>query len=305
MNKTGINNRSLFSYFPAIIPSTPHQQLYDRLCHFIFKGTGPVTRKEPSEKTQFVKAIGRLRPRGGGDCPELTFKGILKALEADPEYGSPLYVFTDASAKDHTTENMEEVLSMADVYGTTINFFTTGLCYRSSYEPFETLAKETCGQMFQFRNSGELRRATGLTARSLAGSTCLATGGVVYSSGKKKRSVRGSSYSIPIDDSTEKIIVSVTTERMGPRITLKDPRGSIIRSGKISLSRGAIYELNNPLPGTWRLTVSSAGKHSYQIRGSSKTNVDFEHFFVMIPNSEIRRKPIPISHPLLGKCTSI
>ena len=252
-----------------------------------------------------MNALKGLRAHGGGDCPDLTFKGIQDALAAAPMYGSPLYVFTDATAKDHTRHNMQEVLSIAMAYGININFFTTGLCGRSSYKPFERLARETCGQMFQFRNSAELRRATSLTARSLAGSTCLATGGVVYSSGKKKRSVSGSSYSIPIDDSTENIIVSVTTERMGPRITLKDPRGSIIRSGKISLSRGAIYELNNPRPGTWRLTVSSAGKHSYQVRGSSKTNVNFEHFFVMIPTRGKSKKPIPISHPLLGKCTTV
>ena len=253
-----------------------------------------------------MKAINRLRAHGGGDCPELTFKGILDALAASPKYGSPLYVFTDAKAKDYTTDNMEEVLAFAEALGININFFvTTGYCYRSSYEPFERLTRETCGQMFRFPNSRELGRVTGLAAGSLAGATCLATGGVGSSSGKKKRSVSRSSYSIPIDDSTEKIIVSVTTERRGPRITLRDPRGSIIRSGKISLSRGAIYELNNPRPGTWRLTVSSAGKHSYQVKGSSKTNVDFEHFFVMIPSRGRSKKPIPISHPLLGKCPTV
>lgn len=251
-----------------------------------------------------MNVIRALRAHAGGDCPELTFKGILDALAESPKYGSPLYVFTDATAKDHTTENMEEVLSIAEAYGININFFATGfLCRHSSYEPFERLARETCGQLFRFPNRMELRRVTSLTAGSLAGATCLATGGVGSSSGKKKRSVSGSSYSILIDDSTEKIIVSVTTERMGPRITLKDPKGYIIRSGKISLSRGAIYELNNPRPGTWGLTVSSAGKHSYQIRGLSKTNVDFEHFFVMIPARGRSKKPIPISHPLLGKCT--
>ena len=89
---------------------------------------------------------------------------------------------------------------------------------------------------------------------------------------------------------------------MGPSITLKDPRGYLVTSGKIYLSHGAIYEIKNPRPGRWRLTVSQAGKHSYQVKGSSKTNVDFEYFFVMIPTRGRNKKPIPISHPLLGKC---
>ena len=264
--------------------------------------TGPVTYKSSAERNQFVTAIERLHAHHGGDCPELTFKGILDAMAESPNYGSPLYVFTDATAKDYSEENMTEVLSFADsdVNGITINFFTTGLCGRSTYEPFERLARETCGQMFKLPTSAELNRLSGITAGALAGATCLATGGSGNTSGRKKRSVPGSSYRIPVDDSTEKLIISVTTERMGPSITLKDPRGTLVTSGKIYLSSGAIYEINHPRPGTWKLTVTRAGKHSYLVKGTSKTNVDFEYFFVMIPTRG-SRTPIPISHPLLGK----
>ena len=133
---------------------------------------------------------------------------------------------------------------------------------------------------------------------------CLVKGNSGSSSGKKKRSPRGSSYSysILVDDYTEKIIISVSTERMGPSINLRDPRGASITLGKISLSKGAIYEISHPRPGTWKLIVSGAGKHNYLIKGSSKTNVDFEYFFVMIPTGGRSRKPIPVSHPLLGEC---
>ena len=248
--------------------------------------------------------IRRLRAHAGGDCPELTFKGILDALAESPNYGSPLYVFTDATAKDFTEDNLDEVLLFAEENGVTINFFTTGLCGLSSYQPFEKMTKETCGQMFNLPTSYELRKLSGVTAGALAGATCLATGGAGNTSGKKKRSLSGS-YSIPIDDSTEKIIISVTTEQRGPSITLKDPRGYLFTSGKISLSKGAIYEINHPRPGTWKLTVSGAGKHTYQVKGSSKTNIDFEYFFVMIPTRGRNKKPIPISYPLLGECTFI
>ena len=89
---------------------------------------------------------------------------------------------------------------------------------------------------------------------------------------------------------------------MGPSIDLRDPRGASVTSGKIFLSKGAIYEINHPRPGAWKLFVSGAGKHTYLIKGPSKTNVDFEYFFVMIPTRGRSRKPIPISHPLLGVC---
>ena len=73
------------------------------LLYCTFKGTGPVTYKSETEGRQFENAINALQAHGGGDCPELTFRGILDGFAESPQYGSPLYVFTDATAKDATT----------------------------------------------------------------------------------------------------------------------------------------------------------------------------------------------------------
>ena len=96
----------------------------------------------------------------------------------------------------------------------------------------------------------------------------------------------------------EKVIVSVTTQNSGATIDLKDPRGVPVSSGKTTLAKGAIFEIDHPRPGSWKLIVSlGAGKHSYAIKASSKTNVDFDFVFV-IPRK--RMSPLPISHPLIG-----
>ena len=153
----------------------------------MLKGTGPVTYKSYTEGIQFKNAINALRAHAGGDCPELTFKGILDAIAESPNYGSPLYVFTDASAKDATSDNIVEVLEYADLNGITINFFTTGLCGLSPYEPFEKLARETCGQMLKLPNSSDLRKLSGYAGVTLAGTTCLAEGGPGNSKGKKEK----------------------------------------------------------------------------------------------------------------------
>lgn len=256
--------------------------------------------KDPSQGTQFVAKINALSAHGGGDCQELTFKGILDAMNYSPLPGSPLYVFTDASAKDDTPENMAEAVSFARDMGLTINFFTTGdLCGTSSFKPFEDLARETCGQILYLPSSAELKDLSSITEISLTGTTCLCSGGDNNASGKKKRSTT-KEYAIHVDDSIEKIIVTVTTENMGPKITLKDPLGRVVLSGKVFFPRGALYEINNPRPGSWKLSISGTGKHTYLVKGSSKTNVDFDFFFVMIPRYGRNRKPIPISHPLIG-----
>ena len=257
--------------------------------------------KDSSQGGQFVTEINKLRAHGGGDCPELTFKGILDAMSFSPLPGSPLYVFTDASAKDDTPENIAEAVTFAQAMGLTINFFTTGLrlCGTSSYKPFEDLARETCGQMLYLPSSSELKDLSSITGISLTGTTCLCGGGHDNSSGKKKRSTT-TEYTIPVDDSIEKIIVTVTTENTGHKITLKDPLRHVVSSGKITFPRGALYEINHPRPGSWKLSISGTGKHTYLVKGSSKTNIDFDFFFVMIPSSGRNKKPIPVSHPLLG-----
>ena len=87
-----------------------------------------VIKKNESNAGEFVKAINALTAYGGGDCPEYTFTGMLEALYHQPEWGSPMYVFTDAGPKDASEENIEELryLAGSDAFGVTINFLTTG-----------------------------------------------------------------------------------------------------------------------------------------------------------------------------------
>ena len=67
-----------------------------------------------------------MTANGGGDCPEKTFEGLLNALHATPRWGSPMYVFTDATAKDATPDNIDEVDYLVHREGITVNFFITG-----------------------------------------------------------------------------------------------------------------------------------------------------------------------------------
>ena len=84
--------------------------------------------KEESEAGEFVKAINALTAYGGGDCPEYTFRGMLETFRFGPEWGSPMYVFTDAGPKDASEAKIAELqfLASSDQLGVTINFLTTG-----------------------------------------------------------------------------------------------------------------------------------------------------------------------------------
>ena len=259
--------------------------------------TGPVQKMEAGKGTQFVKAIEDLSPSGGGDCPELAFRGITDALNEGPQSGSPLYVFTDATAKDDHQLDVAKVAAISQGASVYI-FFTIGGCYKSSYKPYQDLGSETCGQMFEIpKHSKDLATMSGITKSLLHVTSCdTGSGGGLF--GRKKRS-GSSDYKLLFDDVMEKVVVSVTTQNTGARIDLKDPRGIPVSLGKTILAKGAIFEIDYPRPGNWKLIVSSgAGKHSYVIKASSKTNLDFDFVFV-IPRK--RMSPLPISHPLIGK----
>lgn len=95
------------------------------ICFLLFIiGYGPLTYKNDSNKNEFITAMSLLNVFGGRDCPEMSFTGMLEAFKANPQLGSPMFVFTDASPKDDSPANMQKLKTEASQYSTAINFFT-------------------------------------------------------------------------------------------------------------------------------------------------------------------------------------
>ena len=72
-----------------------------------------------------------------------------------------------------------------------------------------------------FNNARELEQLSSLTIKALEGDTIISTGSTVNN--RKKRSAGGLSdrrYSIPVDDSIEKMSVTITTATEGTRFLL-------------------------------------------------------------------------------------
>lgn len=225
----------------------------------------------------------------------MAFTGILDALKKGPVNKSPLYVFTDAPPKDVALFDAARV--KMDTLGVPVYFFLTKGCGdEADYLPFKELATKTCGQIFELPKSRtEIAKMKRFTKVLLEESVC--SGGVGLRSIKKKRSVAAKEYKLMVDDTMDKIIVSISSANSSPKITLEDPLGNSV--GKTTVSKVTIFEVANPKPGLWTLTVPpDTGKHTYLFKGTSKTNMDFDVIFV-IPR--VRGTPIPISHPLTGE----
>ena len=228
----------------------------------------------------------------------MAFTGILDALKKGPVNNSPLYVFTDAPPKDVALFDQARVKT--EVLDVPVYFFLTNGCgNEADYLPFKELATNTCGQIFELPKSRtEIAKMKRFLKVLLEGTVC--SGEDRRRSKKrstKKRSVAAKEYKLMVDDTMDKIIVSISSANSSPKITLEDPLGNSV--GKTTVSKVTIFEVANPKPGLWTLTVPpDAGKHTYLFKGTSKTNMDFDVIFV-IPR--VRRTPIPISHPLTGE----
>ena len=76
-----------------------------------------------TQTAQFHALVNNVDVDGGGDCDELALTGIKEIYSSPLQYQSPIYVLTDAGAKDGTDDNVETLKDMIDAYQSPINFF--------------------------------------------------------------------------------------------------------------------------------------------------------------------------------------
>lgn len=90
-------------------------------------------------------------PHGGLDCPELAFTGIDNALNSFPQYGSSMFVFTDAAPKDGDDFTVQNVIDTASYwFDMKISFFLDERMCGSETEidKYRRVAAETGGKVF-------------------------------------------------------------------------------------------------------------------------------------------------------------
>ncbi|CAL1547240.1 unnamed protein product, partial [Lymnaea stagnalis] len=108
---------------------------------------------------------------------------------------------------------------------------------------------------------------------------------------------------LPLDTHLKEVTVSVSGEN--PQITLKDPEGNKKLLGDgftelLSLSNVKIVNIKEPVPGNWRLRVSSSGTHSVRVTGLS--SADFVAGFSKYPSKDFSKTAL---RPIQGIPTSI
>ncbi|XP_046850766.1 von Willebrand factor A domain-containing protein 7-like [Xenia sp. Carnegie-2017] len=274
-------------------------------------GTGPVTYCDETEKGKFLNAISSLTPHGGRDCPELTFTGMINAIDEGPQPDSPLYVFTDDGPKDANDDKINYLSEIAQAEGHVVNFFFvkgSGCSRKADITSFHKIAEETTGQVFELQNAAELGKMTGLTATSLGGTAVVRSVSYQATSRKKRSSTKQSNtYTITVDDSVDTMVIAVTADQIygsanSWSVSLTSPTGSLAGVTTSSLNQGRIYQISNPNVGIWNLGMQSRPDVNYDIsvKGVSTDNIDFEVYFVRTTSRRGVRTTFPISSPILG-----
>ncbi|MBH8563198.1 hypothetical protein I8748_13555 [Nostoc sp. CENA67] len=216
-----------------------------------------------------VAAVNSLGVGGGGDCPELSMTGTLRAVEASLP-NSNLFVFTDASSKDGDLSS--QVAAKAGEKNTKVNFLLNGSC--SPIDPaYVEVAQQTGGQLFSV-DTFEISSAFDLIEPYLSSNltSVLSANGTLNEESK--------SFDVPIDSTVSSSSISVSTSA---DISLVRPDGTEVQPGDTdvtvtTLSTGRIFTINSPKPGIWKLKLQGSGEFSVSAQVDSPIQLDSFQF---------------------------
>lgn len=249
------------------------------------------------DKGPFLSALEGLRANGGGDCPELILKGLVGGLEQTMSF-SPVFVFTDAEAKD--VAEFDNVISMAKMFYTPIFFFvTTSEDCPHNVTLFETIADHTKGQVLKM-GKDEVGRLGRFVKSYGIGTAILASGTDSTSSGLSKRSTdRNHLVNFHCDETVGELMVSVTFDSLISTSYLVSPTGTTHHPSFISSeSNMRLYEILDPERGQWTLkaVIERDAEFSYSVASVSQTNIDFDYFFLARGRGSYK----PVDHTIPG-----
>lgn len=260
-----------------------------------------------------MEALDTLVAEGGLDCPELTFNGIIDAIErGDPFVGSPMFVFTDAGAKegDGPKYTFENALGLAQHYMIPVNFFystESRLCGSfESHDTFVKLLDDTQGFGLQFNSSGEIQRMGRVISTALDGTATILEGRSSETLGRtgqphKRASGRDKTYSLPVDDTVGKLVVSFFAPEEADLVQLRNPNG-LLEPRTEDLAQGGVWIIEEPVLGLWKLVIpAEVGTHSFKVKSSSSFNLEFDHYFLLRKKLGGQWFDYPTDYPLLGK----
>jgi len=269
---------------------------------------GPVTYMDKTEKYEFLKLVSKIQVDGGGDCDELAISGARNIFGSSLQYRSPIYVLTDAGPKDATEDHLDAVKEMIISYKTPINFFLSnaGCLNTKAINVYKTLARYSGGQILYFSDKRQIASTTQFIQKGLIGGSSMPVTPLRLSKlDRKKRSIVEIEYSITVDDSVD-VLSTAIMDRSNVDAKLYRPDGKLQEKGKINTGKGALFLVDKPAPGEWKIKCPSCSLQSYITSNSiSLENIDFDYSFLVDVKIEGKSNVIASNYPIKGKESTV
>ncbi|KAK7925739.1 hypothetical protein WMY93_008049 [Mugilogobius chulae] len=250
---------------------------------------GPLMRTTDPE--EFKKAINALTPNGGGDLPEMSLSGLQLALTNAP-YGSTIFLFTDAAAKDaHLKSTVTALIERTE---SEVNFMIT------SFSSLRRRRADSGNQQTGVRLSGvdsqvykDLAVASGGQAVEVTKSQLLeATNAVLQTSTSNVVTLlqtvrdpgKSENFTFTVDETVTNLTIYITGT--GNDFSLISPTGVVQEStsttGSLITSTVAVGNLKTLMlkteVGLWEMRMRST--NSYNLKIIARTPIDFFFSFM-------------------------
>ncbi|XP_065656244.1 SCO-spondin-like [Hydra vulgaris] len=258
---------------------------------------GPVVHKRGNQVSELLDVISKYKVYNGGDCPEPAFGGMLSAFNKSPQYGSSMFVFTDASAKDGSRLNLDALKAVASSYASSITFFANPMGCDDEIDSFEEIASYTSGHIFHLSNNvKEMANFTPYIKSSLQHDTVITRGELLNGSRIKN---------FFVDDGIEKIIVLVsTTAQNAHHLIQLRYENELPVSPTLITSMAKIYLIRKSkkrFSGKWTILFPSNVENcKYSVEAISNDPIEFHSSFVYQQQPSQNSSVYLFSNPIKG-----
>ncbi|KAK9498352.1 hypothetical protein O3M35_003003 [Rhynocoris fuscipes] len=266
----------------------PSRPIYDYVFVPFHDENVPNPPTRTRDHNQFLNVIRKIKVKNGRDCPEKCLGGVLKAINMSRPY-SPIYVFTDAYAKDYHLE--EEIIFLIQRKHPQIFFLTTGYCDEDHelFDVYRRIAATSSGHVFETD-----KRDIEEVLKYVRGS--LKKGKVLLSSVNSNTPARiPYNVSISVDKTLKEF--TVTASGQNTKINVLNPQGNRPRPNQIrpvlNLHNVKVINVQEPEPGIWTVKVQSSSPYSVVSTGLSAINFNYGFSILKTGNiGETSKRPL-------------
>ncbi|XP_058497636.1 von Willebrand factor A domain-containing protein 7 [Solea solea] len=264
---------------------------------------GPVFRTEDPDKMK--KAISDLKPKGGGDIPEMCLSALQLALTGAPS-SSHIYVFTDAAAKD--VELKDTIAALIRSSKSTVSFFMTSRSKKrrrratgGAFDAYKELALASGGQAIEVSKK-QLPQATDVI-RDTSTSALVTVLQRSVNPGKQE------TLTFTLDESLQNITLYITGQ---VTFTMTDPAGVTQSNTETTGKLGTVQTVGNlarirlnddKKKGKWKINVNS--KEPYTVKVTGQSIITFIYNFVESFEGPHPGYAVLSGRPLAGQPTKL